>query len=219
VYRAFGLLLALLVACGAPTENVAVIVPPVTVTADSVWDMQDRTVKIDVECSYGSGSGSGVYIDYRTIATAAHVADDDCQLFVFPRTQLVVLARDDENDVAILHAPYKDVQSLRPSEPWLGMPLVAIGYSAQIGASPQLQVTRGYLITKLPDTRYRTSASFWFGSSGGPVFDEQGGLVGLSVAGNVMGAGWYPDYVLPDQYLVTDQEHVYKLYLPLADRE
>jgi hypothetical protein len=51
------------------------------------------------------------------------------------------------------------------------------------------------------------------------VFDEQGALVGLSVSGNVIGAGWYPDYVLPDQYLVTDQEHVYKLYLPLADRE
>lgn len=158
--------------------------------------LRARTVQIMLFCDGKRfGSGSGVLLGGGYIATANHVAVYGCSVQILGKFVQVV-ERDPTHDVAILYHPQLSGQSTRLStKPYLGEPIVCVGWPVQYYASGRTmeQVSRGHVIVDY-GKRIRVSCSFDFGSSGGPVWDEHGSLVGLMVAANTR---------LNDEYLVA----------------
>jgi hypothetical protein len=155
--------------------------------------MVDRTRKIDIECPDGrQGWGSGVVLGpahhalgYVVVATAAHVMKPGCDATVRGRA-VVELARDEEADVSLVLMEGQGYWPVELARPWLGMPLVAVGWPKQLyDGTGHLQVSRGHLLTDLGD-RFMMSTPGYFGNSGGPVFDSDGRLVGLFISMNVI---------------------------------
>lgn len=171
-----------------------------------------RTVQIKVDCagsdndSWGTGVILGHHKGQRVIATAEHVAEEDCVMTVQGKRASIV-QEDSDADVALLTIPGGFVPDLRPSEVWLGMPVTVVGYPVdpRVGGAV-LNVSPGYLTTMAKD-RYRTSAPSYYGNSGGPVFDEDGNLVGLFVS---MMAVF--DIPLDGNYHVTPALTVFRMY-------
>jgi S1-C subfamily serine protease len=128
----------------------------------------------------------------------------------------VPLKSDAADDVALVWFPTSyDKPLLEPGDPFVGQKVWAVGFPLQLlDGNTGLQVTDGVLVnySTLRD-RYRTSASFYKGSSGGPLFDEQGRLVGLTVSG-LMIQGAIP---IDDQYHVTPYANVFRMYKELTD--
>lgn len=176
---------------------------------------RDRTVKIDVTCNDGrSGWGSGVVLGYfaghRVIGTAAHVADEGCELEINGQPA-DVFDRDDDADVALLVVTGAPVSSLLPSPVYLGMPITVVGYpdDLMLGRAV-LSVSSGYVTAYLEtstESRYKVSAPSTFGNSGGPVFDEDGRLVGLFVS--MMAVG---DAPIDGNYHVSPAEPLFAMY-------
>lgn len=204
--RLLGVLLLALVACGGRQSLC-------TNDRQRVSEMVDRTRRVEVECPDGRrGWGSGVIlgpahhnIGYMVVATAAHVVKKGCSHTI--RTQPAVeIARDEEADVSLLLTP-GFAWYLESTRPWLGMPVVAVGWPNQLKDDEgHLQVSRGWLLVDFGD-RYKVSAQGFFGSSGGPVFDENGRLLGLLVSINVL-------FGMPvdGHYYVTPAARVVEMY-------
>lgn len=191
----------------------ASITPQIFVTCiELVADPATLSVSVAVQ----NWSGSGVYIGPHptkpgeVVATAAHVVSDMHDGCVIRANEVYgsVLSYDAEADVALLHIPTSGHGALSPSRLYLGQPIIAMGYPLQPRTGETgFQVSRGYLI-HWDGERYRGSASFWFGSSGGPSFDEYGNLVGLNVS--VLAA--FGQLPIDDMYFITPAEHVFRLY-------
>lgn len=181
------LVLLLAVACQSGS------LPPVEAAngsdRDFVNSLVAQTTVVSVNCSEGSGWGSGVYLGDDLVATAAHVAVDGCELTV-DRLTAYPLLRDSAWDVAVIEVPGLNARSAVFSpDPYVGQRVIAVGHPYhKYTKARQLSVTRGTLSAAY-DGRYRIDSSFWFGSSGGGVWDEQGRLVGLSVEFLGFGAG------------------------------
>ncbi len=160
-----------------------------------IRDLVDRTVKVDVQCSYGSGWGSGVHVGYTRdgvalIATAAHVANPEC-LQLVGGYYATTVARDDRADVAVLAVPIARKSMACWTHEYLGMGVIVTGYGSQLlTGEAALNVNRGYLASKPSPKYWRVTSEFWKGNSGGGVWDEEGCLVGLSVA--VLTSGGLP---------------------------
>jgi S1-C subfamily serine protease len=205
--------LALLVSC-TPTNYKAL---DRTNTEEFIEQLKSRTVQIVTQCENGPYTGSGVVWKTREIATAAHVAEQDkeCVTFIDTYHMAFTQVQSEETDVALMWFPTYDTYQakLNCSDYYLGQEVVAIGYPRQwITDKTQLQVTRGHIIAEYGeehDNVLRMSASFWFGSSGGPVWDMQGNLVGLTVAANV-----FLGRPIVDEYFVAPCRYIDKLELP-----
>ncbi|MCO4761396.1 MAG: trypsin-like peptidase domain-containing protein [Myxococcales bacterium] len=142
-------------------------------------------------------SGSGVWIDEHTMVTNAHVAtralrlrgtDDRGQRYRFTK----VLAIDGANDIAVLHARRgnEDVSTElvdeRPEDPkdLRGTKVLAIGNTGGQG----LSVYNGQVTNYLRRGRYENivhSADISSGSSGGPLWDDSGRLLGINKSINL----------------------------------
>ncbi len=178
--------LALLAGCVTALQGPA---DPILHQTDRAFiaDLTDHTVKVNILCPYGSGWGSGVHVGYTgegvaIIATAAHVAKPDC-LTLIDGTFATTVARNDEADVALLIAPVGRKSAVCWSNEYLGMGVIVTGYGKQLlTGQPALNITRGSLASKPSPNYWRVTSPFWKGNSGGPVWDEEGCLVGLSVA-------------------------------------
>lgn len=144
--------------------------------------MRAKTVQIQVSCmGVPFATGSAVLVGGRYLATANHVAVYGCTLEALGGV-LEVVYRDPAHDLAILRHPTTTTRPLRlNTKPYLGQRVICIGFSAQyqLGGETKLQVSRGEVIIDY-DTTMRVGCSYESGSSGGPVFDESGMLVGLS---------------------------------------
>jgi S1-C subfamily serine protease len=177
--------------------------------------LTSRTVKVEVKCLQGGGSGSGVYLKAHPVwgsvlATAYHVVDDkDCS-FKVDAYSAEVVAHNEEADIALLrtYRPWPVNPTRLAGAPYLGMKVIATGYPRQwYNSKTGFQITRGVLAS-FYDKRWRVTSSIWFGSSGGPVFDEEGGLVGLVVSVRVTPLG----APVEDQYYITPADKVMELY-------
>lgn len=182
-------------------------------TSSASPDNIDRTVLVEVECPTYSGHGSGFILEGNKVITAKHVVDDveECLVFVTPaedflpgvrekhRYSAVVLVASDKHDVALLVSS-KDfgiTTELAPAE--LGEAITVIGFPAQ----PRdrnglyLTVTRGWISAVWVDGLHDITARVYFGNSGGPVFNEDGDVVGIAVMlySNRHGVAFY--YALP----------------------
>ena len=188
--------------------NVETTLPSISPTNNVVSgvDIRASVVQVVSECeNAGSNSGSGtIFIDEFHVLTNAHVvsSDDDCsveKLFIETidridsapiRTHLAeILAIDENADLAILKITpigvfggvLKAVKVSSTSK--IGDPIIAIGFPSIGGDS--VTVTLGEIsgYVNFDGIQWiKSSISISAGNSGGGVFDEIGGLVGVPTA-------------------------------------
>ncbi len=132
--------------------------------------------------------GSGVVVSAAgDVLTNEHVVQGCTQVRVMPGAQEVkVVALDAKNDLALLHADLAVAQPARLRAGRglrLGEELVAVGYPLRGMLSSGPIVTAGIvngLSGPMDDaSAFQMSATVQPGSSGGPIFDRQGLLVGI----------------------------------------
>lgn len=133
---------------------------------------------------YGSGvvvSGEG------DIVTNEHVINNCARVRIQPLgTPVKVVARDARNDLALLRVEGLDLPPVKlraGRNVRLGDDIIAIGYPLKGVLSSGAVVTSGIVnaMTGLKDdtSAFQISATVQPGSSGGPIFDRSGNLVGI----------------------------------------
>ena len=179
-------------------------IPPLTTTPgrtdrEFIKSLRDRTVMVTSYCDGKlAGSGSGVLLGGGWIVSANHVVPYGCVALV--KGQLLMeMARDAEADLVLMRSPALKSPPIRWSDPYLGQEVICVGWSLQrftnlVGE----QVTRGVYVADY-SKRFRASCSWNSGSSGGPIFDKQGRLVGIAVS-------FFPPF--NDEYLATPAKAV-----------
>ncbi|HET8941880.1 MAG TPA: trypsin-like peptidase domain-containing protein [Rudaea sp.] len=152
------------------------------------------------------GHGSGVLIDASGLAlTDAHVVGNETRVQVILDDKVLdaqVLRTDRRNDVALLKfdANGHHAASIARAEPHPGDVLYVVGTPLSLDLSKT--VTQGILsaIRQVNGMEYfQTDAAVNPGNSGGPVFNDAGELVALSVSGlvNADGASLNVNYLIP----------------------
>jgi S1-C subfamily serine protease len=196
----YGLVLAFLIALGSctapglpepsrPMDKLDVAQTWQTLDFDQ---MVSRTVKIEEWCIKpgefrNTSYGSGVVIGDGVIATAAHVVDNDA-CFYFVGDHIVdKVVRHKDYDAAVI---YLELDDTMPSaytvlvDAHLGQNVVVVGHpnDKMAGRKANLTVTRGNVAAFYTNHkgRFRFTAPVLPGSSGGPIFDESGYLVGIT---------------------------------------
>lgn len=177
--------------------------------------MERRTIKINQYCdgTY-DGWGSGVVIGDGIVATAKHVVDDDpedCYYSVHEQRSIEVVPHKVADVALVYFSPGHFSAYTVLSNPYLGQPVVSIGYPSDKRKSNKswLSVTRGNVASHYPgQALFRFTAQVLPGSSGGPVFSEEGYLLGIvsrywrawGIRGSVIPIdGHY--YAVPSRYI------------------
>jgi S1-C subfamily serine protease len=152
-------------------------------------NLAQRVTRWSVAVRAGPAYGAGVLLgrkqDEGLVLTALHVVTEESVRVRMPgakwRTGTVV-ARDSDSDLALVRvktrdrrpAPITSVLEVRPGER-----VLSVGNPRQL----RFSVSRGiisYVGRSMRGMRYiQTDLSVYPGSSGGPVFDERGRLVGI----------------------------------------
>jgi len=169
-------------------------------------DRSEELLRTAVTVKTTRGHGSGVVIDETGYAlTNAHVVgrDDDVQVIIDGQSIAAqVVNRDRRNDVALLRFAANGLKSaaLAHAAPRPGAPLYVVGTPLSLQLSHS--VTEGILsAVRERDGMpfYQTDAAVNPGNSGGPVFDESGELVALSVSSLVgaQGNSLNVNYLIP----------------------
>jgi S1-C subfamily serine protease len=177
----------------------------VTVSAIAAFLFTLQTVKkrdnlalSTVKVLVGEGHGSGVHTGNRYIITAAHVVGQAETVKVKTsrgvESEADVLWINKAHDIALLRAkelPGVDVSRLTCTDPMVGQHITAVG-----NPGPLEHITAyGRVASLLKHGKpwadfYIVSMAVAPGMSGGPVFNEQGQVVGLVVGVAMMSIGW-----------------------------
>lgn len=132
--------------------------------------------------------GSGVVVsEAGDIVTNEHVINNCARVRIQPSGMPVrVVAKDARNDLALLRADHVTIPPVRlrgGRNVRLGDDIIAIGYPLKGVLSSGAVVTSGIVnaMTGLNDdtSAFQISATVQPGSSGGPIFDRSGNLVGI----------------------------------------
>ena len=160
----------------------------------------EKKEKVD-EPTKLKGNGSGFFVGKNIIATNNHVVEDSNKIEVVVKTgsdiktySTKLLCVDKVNDLALLMVDDKEFQQLS-TLPYniyqrtidVGSSIFTMGYPmAQIMGS-EIKVTDGIISSKTgyngQVSAYQISAPIQPGNSGGPMFDKEGNLVGITSAG------------------------------------
>lgn len=137
----------------------------------------------------GRGSSGTGFVIARAglIATNAHVVAGCARVALLDGTPLTVLATDDSRDLALLRAArdFPVALPLRADAPAeLGESVLILGFPFGQTLGTGLTVTNG-IVTGMTGLggdrrRFQTNAAIQPGSSGGPVLDEQGRVIGIA---------------------------------------
>ncbi|MGI9485885.1 MAG: S1 family peptidase [Geminicoccaceae bacterium] len=164
-----GLLAAFLMGCSSSPKS-------------SVTPLHRSTVLIEHE----KGHGSGLIIGPRRVLTAHHVVQGDSldiRFFNGEANAGSVIWSDPEHDLALIDVAIPDGHpnvQLTCEQPLPGQHVISVGHPIQ----SQWVLVGGYLPNSgLIAGRY-VSLGFpvGLGTSGGPVFDEQGQVIGITLA-------------------------------------
>lgn len=168
------------------------------------------------------GSGSGFFIS-RTghIATNYHVVDgmtkfqveyyQNGKKYTYPAK---VIASDPNNDMAIIRIEHKDFTTI-PTIPYkfdtktkeVGTDVFTLGYPLTFIMGEEIKYTRGEISAKSGfqgDIRtYQISVPITNGNSGGPLFDYDGNIVGITSSGLRKDIADNVNYAIKSIYLQT----------------
>ena len=166
--------------------------------------------------SMWSGSGFALYDNY--IATNYHVVDNAQTIYIYgihgDHTKgypAVVVAADMDNDLAILKIegtviPNESIPyAIRNSICEVGEKIYAIGYPRTDILGDNVKITDGIVNSKSgyknDMSRYQISATLHQGNSGGPIFDNNGNVMGIAVAIITKGEARNVNYAVKASYL------------------
>jgi len=166
-----------------------------------------RTLPSVVRVSNASGSGTGFVVgEDGRIATSMHVVQDKRDVRVTLADGRVfddvrVIDHDERHDLVVLKIPARELRPLRLTRRVLepGEPVVAIGHplgfdnTVSDGVVSAVRNTRG-------DDWVQISAPISPGSSGGPVLDDRGYVIGVATL--LMLGGQNVNFAMPVSYLV-----------------
>lgn len=163
-----------------------------------LYPSSDNTAQQEPTAVKSSGSGIAINPD-GLVATNAHVVDDAKKLEVSfsSETGTViytanVILRDDANDVALLRIDdpkfkgFTDIPFIIDESTEIGEPVFTIGYPVSTIMGDNYKVTNGIISANTgikDDVRFlQISVPLQPGNSGGPLFDKNGNLVGLTTS-------------------------------------
>ena len=166
--------------------RVDVATPAPTQPADPPASLAERATRWTVCVRSGPAYGAGVLLTRDgLVLTALHVIMDDVvrvRLLEGPWRHAQIVARDEASDLALLRT---DSGSQPPPEIASVLDLHSGDRVLSVGSPRQLRftVSRGvvaFVGRRMQGARYiQTDISVQPGSSGGPVFDDRGRLVGI----------------------------------------
>jgi serine protease Do len=129
--------------------------------------------------------GSGFFVENDILVTNLHVIAGAASIKIkFMSGELLpaafALGIDVEHDVALLQAPLtKKPLRLQLDPPGIGEPIIAIGNPLGLQGTVSTGIVSGIRKDKA-DTYYQITAPISPGSSGGPIIDENGLVIGIS---------------------------------------
>ncbi len=148
---------------------------------------EDKVVKVGIVTDDGRrGSGSGVFIDSRgTVLTCAHVVGDARKIFVKTTdgTYLpgYIKHLDAKKDLALVRTDFVDTPFVLISKGDVEVGQVVAAFGSPLGI--QRTASFGHVMNRMDKSfRFIHSAFILPGSSGGPLVDVKGRLVGINEA-------------------------------------
>lgn len=167
-------------ALGVPIEWTGSSVEIQTVDVDK---LKEACVSVLAQNPKNGMQGSGVYIDYDEILTANHVVTGMDRFTVNGYIDLKLKDSDKDSDSAILETPHKAKPvKIGDSDE------IKIGDQLIIVAAPEGNEDTVEYVTMIGDNPagegFMVMASVGAGASGGAVFDMNGSLVGILIAGD-----------------------------------
>lgn len=190
--------------------------------------MRSLAVRIDIMCNgEDMGGGSGTVVGYNRVVTAHHVVAGmeslhrtDCGLQIVTNNGKRFVANEikssADDDLSLLNIAgiVTTNQMYAASDIIEGTPVYAVGWPAQALAGERgrlFSVTKGVVASLNVGKYYRVTSQFYKGSSGGPIFTEDGRLVGICIGMTVSAMN---DIPFEGQYGIMPVERVNAL---LAD--
>lgn len=166
-----------------PPEEVAQVAP----RPDDDSTRLERSFRSAVSVRAGRAFGAGVLVADGAVLTAYHVVEGEPSVRVrFDDSEWMdaaVVATDTPTDLAVLRldgpSPHSAPPSRSATELRLAEALLSVGSPRELGFSVQRGIV-SRLERRFGDARYvQTDLPANPGSSGGPVFDEEGRLIGV----------------------------------------
>ena len=168
------------------------------------YDIDETTVPVSnntVEEDQPKGNGSGFFISTNVIATNNHVVENAKRIEVVIQTpqkvshhDAKVLCVDKVNDLALItieDSSFQNIETLpyniqyRSSD--VGSSVFTMGYPMAQAMGTEIKITDGIISSKTgyegQIAMYQISAPIQPGNSGGPMFDKNGHLIGITSAG------------------------------------
>jgi hypothetical protein len=137
------------------------------------------------------GSGTGFFINSAGNMISNHHVIDGCKVLTIDqdnkRQVLEVISQDTDNDLAVLWSrnEARDFLEIRRSEPYQTEDIMAAGFPLSNILGNDLKITKGS-VSSLGQSgnlnRMQIDAALQPGNSGGPVVDQFGDVIGVSVA-------------------------------------
>ena len=159
--------------------------------ADAVAKVSTSVVYIDAEYGRWHSSGTGIFIDKDGyVLTNNHVVAEGYYAAVhFPNNQKIkaeIVYRDENRDIAILKCPsgnYPAVALGSVEKSSLGEDVIAIGFPSALVLGDSASISKGIISAFRTIRRLRyiqTDASIGPGSSGGPLINMHGEVIGIN---------------------------------------
>ena len=183
---------------GAPqaVSETTTTVAPIQDFADLFEEARGAIASVDVVRCAANSQGSAFLVDPETAYTAWHVVEDAAEIaldFGEQRVEATVIGRDRVRDVAVLRLanPIEEASVIRvaPEQTRVGEEVAAIGHPAgqplamTVGrvTSVDGQVVVGDEDVRMVEGVLQTDSVAAPGSSGGPLVDQRGEVVGIVI--------------------------------------
>lgn len=163
------------------------------VLAEKTWP-EDSGIKGDIP-----GTGTAFFVNNDVLVTNEHVVRGFKTGKIRYKDniyQVDVIGRDEVNDLALLKVRFNDYKTLTSVKALMmgdvygveaGETVFTIGYPLirELGVSPKISMGIINSLTGMNDDprMYQISIPLQPGNSGGPIFDENGGVIGVAASG------------------------------------